>query len=295
MELIYILFLATLRTSLPLFFASTGGYFSEKAGVPQIALEAYLLAGAFTAASTLHFTNSLGCAFIAAVLACVLLAQIFCSLVFIFKANAIVMGTALNLLAMGIIPLLSKIIFDSTGSTPAVTLLEVSQRHLLLLLILLVIAVLMIGYYVAEHSKWGLQIKFAGEKSDSLMSVGVSPMARRWQAVTVCAGLTALGGATLSIYLASSYSPLMSAGRGFMALAAVIFAGWSLQKTWVVVLFFGFAEALQIYLQNILQVFQVNLEIPNELIQVLPYILTLAVLLLAKNKQLAPKEIGTSL
>lgn len=281
------LLFATLRMSLPILFASSGGYFSEKAGVPQIALEAFLLVGAFSAASATAMSGSLIVGFIAAGIISVLFAQIFNILIFKFKADAIVIGTGLNLLAMGLIPIISKSLFDSTGSTPAI---DTSGSAFILVCILTV--VMLAGcYWIAEKSKWGLEIKFAGEKSEALTSVGVSPLVRRWQAVSFCAFLTGLGGAILSTYLASAYSPLMSAGRGFIALAAVIFAGWNLRKAWVVVLFFGFAEALQIQIQNM----DLGFKIPNEFIQMLPYVVTLLALLVLKNKQQAPKEIGRAL
>ena len=295
MELIIILLFASIRMSLPVFFAATGGYFSEKSGVPQIALEAYLLTGAFVAATFQYFYGTILIAYLFSVIVCALYSQIFCILIFKLKANPIVIGTGMNLLTMGLIPLLSKVIFDSTGSTPAILTDATKLNNIFVCVLVFVLTLILFGYWLAEKSKWGLQIKFAGEKSEALLSAGVSPMVRRWQAVTLCASITGVGGAILSTYLASSYSPMMSAGRGFMALAAVIFSGWSLPKAWIVVLFFGFAEALQIYLQSLFQFFHLQIQIPNEFIQVLPYILTLFALLLVKNKQLAPKEIGTSL
>lgn len=287
-EILLGLGVASVRMSLPVLFAASGGYFSEKSGVAQIALEAYLLIGAFTAAAVTYQTQSLIFGYVAAGLAAVVMAQIFNVLIFKFKANSIVVGTGMNLLAMGVIPIVSKTLFDSTGSTPALDTSEKALSHSLSMVTCMTILMMASCYWIAEKSSWGLQIKFAGEKSDALTSVGVSPVVRRWQAVTLCALLTGLGGAILSTYLASSYSPLMSAGRGFIALAAVIFAGWSLKKAWLVVLFFGLTEALQIQVQNM----NLGVKIPNEFIQTLPYIVTLVALLLLRNKQQAPKEIS---
>jgi len=290
-EILFGLFLSTLRMSLPILFASSGGYFSEKSGVPQIALEAYLLVGAFTAAAANYQFDSSIVGFLAAGLSCILFSQIFSYLIFKLKANAIVIGTGLNLLAMGIIPIVSKLFFDSTGSTPSINTSAEAVQKSLFTVVSITIMMLIVCYWLAEKTRWGLQIKFAGEKSEALTSVGVSPLLRRWQAVTLSAFVTGLGGAILSTYLASSYSPLMSAGRGFIALAAVIFAGWDLKKAWIVVLFFGLTESLQIQMQNM----DIGFKIPNEFIQMLPYIATLLALLLMKNKQLAPKESGSVL
>ena len=291
LELVMGLLFATARMSLPVLYAGTGGYFSEKSGVPQIALEAYLLVGAFTAASVTYSSHSVLFGFMAAGIVCVLFAQIFNYLIFTLKANAIVVGTGLNLLAMGFIPIVSKLLFDSTGSTPSIDTSETAHQNTFYIVVGMTILVMVLMYILSEKTTWGLQIKFAGEKSEALKSVGISPIKRRWQAVSLAAFITGLGGGILSTYLASSYSPLMSAGRGFIALAAVIFAGWNLPKTWIVVLFFGLTESLQIQIQNM----DLGFQIPNEFIQMLPYIVTLLALLIMKNKQLAPKEIGSVL
>lgn len=285
MDTVYILLaLSTLRLSLPLLFAAMGAYFSEKAGVAQIALESYLLIGAFTAASVAYSTNSVTLAYLVAGLVTALFAQIFCVLILKFKASSIVIGTGMNLLAMGIIPIISKTIFNSTGSTPSIELPAFNTY------LPYVVLVLMIGlsYWLSEKTIWGLQMKFAGEKKLALQSVGISATTRQWQSLTISAFITGLGGAVLSTALASAYSPMMSAGRGFIALAALIFAGWNLPRALVVCLFFGFCEALQIQLQS-------NQAISNyvaaEFIQMIPYLATLIALLLLKSKFNPPAEL----
>ena len=278
--------LSTLRLSLPVLLAASGGYFTEKTGIAQISLEAYLLTGAFTAATVSYFSNSIVLGYIIAILMGILVSQIFCFFVLKLKSNAIVVGTALNLLVMGVIPIMSKTFFDSTGSTPSIgssTLGILAQYYPYILTVIL----LALSYYLAEKSIWGLKVKFSGQNSEVLESVGISSTQIRYQAIMFSAGVTAIGGAFLSTYLASSYSPLMSSGRGFIALAAVIFAGWRLSRTWIVVLFFAGTEALQIYVQS----FQLGFKIPNELIQSMPYLITLFALLLVRNKNSAPQFI----
>ena len=279
-----LLLLSTFRLSLPLVLTATGGYFSEKSGVAQISLEAFLLVGAFTAATVSYVTHSLVLGYLSAGLSALLFAQIFCLLVLKLKSNAVVIGTGLNLLAIGIIPLMSKSIFDSTGSTPPLVDLNFTEW------IPFVVLIIVLGgsYFLSEKTLWGLQIKFAGEKQDALTAVGVSSTLRQWQAVSLCAFITGLAGAILSTYLASSYSPLMSAGRGFIALAAIIFAGWNLRKTICISLFFGFCEAIQIQAQSNETI---SARIPAEFIQMTPYLMTLLALLFFKSKQQAPKEL----
>ncbi len=283
-SLLFLLALSTFRLALPLMLTSVGGYFSEKSGVPQIGLEAFLLIGAFVAATTTYFSQSLVIGYISAGLAALILAQLFCWLVLKFRGNAIVIGTGLNLFVMGLIPLLSKSIFDSTGSTPGLTGVE----NPLLIPILVLFSFLTLSFYLSEKTVWGLQMKFAGEKQHALAAVGVSAVTRQWQSVSYGAFVTGLAGAILSTALASSYSPLMSAGRGYIALAAVIFAGWNLRKAVMISLFFGFCEAIQIQAQSNATVSSL---VPGEFIQMIPYLMTLLALVIFKTKQQAPKEL----
>jgi ABC-type uncharacterized transport system permease subunit len=285
MDSVYILLiLSTFRLSLPLLFAAMGAYFSEKSGVAQIALESYLLIGAFTAASVAYTTQSITLAYLIAALVTALFSQIFCVLVLKFNANSIVIGTGMNLLAMGLIPIVSKTMFNSTGSTPSVNLPEYNQYVPYVVLAFTILS----GYWLSEKTIWGLQMKFAGEKKLALQSVGISSIKRQWQSLTLSAFITGLGGAVLSTALASSYSPLMSSGRGFIALAALIFSGWNFTRALLVCLFFGFCEAMQIQLQSNVMV---SNYVAAEFIQMIPYLATLVALLLLKTKFNPPAEL----
>ena len=279
-----LLMLSTFRLSLPLLLTALGGYFSEKSGVAQIALESFLLIGAFSAATSAYLFHSILFGYVIAALASVLFAQIFCFLVLKLEANSVIIGTGLNLLAVGIIPLISKSIFDSTGSTPSLTDLKFASSAPFVVLFFVIGG----SFYLSEKTLWGLHVKFAGEKKAALEAVGISSRLRQWQAVSLGAFITGLAGAILSTYLASAYSPLMSAGRGFIALAAIIFAGWNLGFIILISLFFGFCEAVQILAQsNEL----ISAQIPAEFIQMTPYVMTLLALMVFKTKQQAPKEL----
>ena len=272
-----LILLSTLRVSLPLLFAATGGYFSEKSGVAQIALESYLLVGAFSAATFTYYSKSLLIGYLGAAAVTAIFSQIFSLLVLKIKGNSIVIGTGMNLLAMGIIPIISKSVFDSTGSTPSIDLQNPAPYFPYVVLVMTI----GVAYWLSEKTIWGLQMKFAGEKKLALQSVGISPTLRQWQSLTVSAFITGLGGAVLATSLSSSYSPLMSSGRGFIALAALIFAGWSLPRSLIVCLFFGLCEALQIVMQSNETV---SAYIAAEFIQMIPYAATLAALLVLRSK-----------
>ncbi len=283
-SILFLILLSGLRLSVPIIFAGMGGYFSEKSGVAQIALEAFLLVGAFTAATVAYFTQSIIFSFLAAGLISTLFGQIFCLLTLKMRSHSIVVGTGLNLLAMGLIPIVSKTIFNSTGSTPSHSLSDVPFYWAFLL----VTIVAVFSYWLSERTIWGLQMKFAGEKSAALAAIGVSTQARQWQAISYGAFVCGLGGAVLSIFMASSYSPMMSAGRGFIALAAVIFAGWNLRKSIGICFLFGLSEGLQIQMQSngVLSSY-----VPGVVIQMFPYLLTLVALFIFKEKNKAPIEL----
>lgn len=288
-ESIFVLLLfSTLRLAFPVILSAIGGYFSEKSGIAQLALEAFLLIGAFSAASVTYFSKSLALGYLSAGLAAVILAQVFCLLVLKLKANAVVIGTGLNLLVIGLIPLISKAAFDSTGSTPSIDVILADLNYPLLYPLIILFFFMTLSFYLSEKTLWGLQVKFAGEKKMALAAIGVSASARQWQAITLCALITGCGGAILSTYLASSYSPLMSAGRGYIALAAIIFSGWNLPKAILISIFFGFCEAVQIQAQSNAQI---SALIPSEFIQMTPYLLTLIALIIFKSKQQAPSEL----
>ncbi|MFP5518892.1 MAG: ABC transporter permease [Bdellovibrionia bacterium] len=279
------LLFSTVRMAVPLIFASYGGLLSERSGVVNIALEGFMLVGAFTGASVAHFTQNPWMGLLAAVLLGGIYAALYAFLVIEIKANQIVTGTALNLLAIGAIPFCSKIIFDSTGSTP--TLAQEFRFELAPVILLAVILPLFYFWFYKTHS--GLWLRFAGEHPKALITAGINLKKVRWSAVIASGFFAATGGASLSLWLASAYSPLMSGGRGFMALAALIFGRWKPVPTLLACLFFGLADAIQIRLQG---VSLAGFEIPVQFIQVLPYVVTIVALAGVLGKSRAPKALG---
>lgn len=282
------LLLAILRSSTPLLFAALGGMFSERSGVVNIALESFILIGAFTGASIALFSGSPWIGWGAAFVAGVILAAAYALSVIEGRADQIIAGTAFNLFTIGFIPFLSKAIFDSTGSTPS---LEMSARFSWEPTIMVAILGLLC-FLVIHRTRGGLWISAAGENPQALSTSGVSVRKVRWICVCLSGGLAAWGGATLSLSLASSYSPLMSAGRGFIALAALITGKWKPGPTILACLLFGLAEAIQIRLQGV-EVF--GFVAPVQWIQILPYVVTLAVLAGLIGQSRAPHAIGKGL
>ncbi len=280
--------LPTLRVSTPLVFAALGGMWCERSGVIQIGLEGLILVGSFFAAvTTLYFSNPyLG--LIAAALAGMVLAGLYGVSVLKFKANQIVAGTAINLFALGVPPFLSKIWFDSTGSTPPIP----GEAQFRMAPLVLMAATVGLSYFVYSFTRFGLRLRFAGEHPDALKSAGVSVMWKRWQGVMLSGILAGLAGGTLSTYLSSCFIRNMSAGRGFIALAAVILGKWKPLQTVLACLLFGLTEQIQIRLQGV--VLWGAEPVPVQWIQILPYLITLVVLAFAVGRSRAPKSLGVT-
>lgn len=277
--------LSVLRVSTPLLFASQAGLLSEKSGVVQIALEGFMLCGAFTAACLAHFTHSGIIGFLAAFCAGTICSALFSWLVITLSADGIVIGTGFNFLMAGLIPFISKFIFNSTGSTPPIPIENRLSYEITLLAILIGFSI----YYILQKTRWGYWIQFAGEFPQSLAAAGISTYFVRWVSVGFCGGIAALGGASLSIFLSSGYSPLMTSGRGFIALSALILGGWKPLPTLGTALLFGFFEALQIRLQGTTWN---GMQIPVQWIQMLPYLLTVILLAGFFGKSHAPQALG---
>jgi simple sugar transport system permease protein len=277
---------STLRVSTPLIFAALGGLLSERAGVINIALEGMMLIGAFGAAVGTLYTHSPWLGSLVGMGGGILLAALYGVFVIRWRSNQIVAGMAINMLALGLTPFLCKTLFDVTGSTPAIPFTEHFQVAPYYLVWLAVIACLAF----MKGTRWGLWLSFAGERPEALHAAGIRVNLVRWFALLCSGALAGMGGVTLSITLASSFSRNMTAGRGFIALAALIFGKWRPIPAALACLFFGFAEAAQIRLQGVTIG---GAAIPVQLIQMLPYVLTMLVLAGFVGRSRAPAALGT--
>jgi simple sugar transport system permease protein len=277
---------STLRSSTPLIFAALGGFFSERSGVIQIGLEGLMLVGAFVAAVIVHATHSPWLGALSAILAGGGLAAVYAWFVVNLRSNQIVAGTAVNLLALGLTPFLSKIFYGSAGGTPALPLeARFQTAPICAAWILVGIVALWLRYTPS-----GLWVRFAGENPEALESAGIRVNRVRWATVILSGVLAGLGGASLSICLSSSFSRNMTSGRGFMALAALIFGKWRPLPAALACVLFGCADALQIRLQGV--VLWGSEPVPVQFIQVLPYLLTVMVLAGFVGQSRAPRALG---
>ncbi|HXI85695.1 MAG TPA: ABC transporter permease [Verrucomicrobiae bacterium] len=279
---------STLRVSTPLIFAALGGMFCERSGVINIALEGMLLIGALGAAVGTLVSHSPWLGSACGMAAGVVLAAIYGLFVIRLRADQIVAGMAINMLAMGLTPFFCKILYDVTGSTPSIPIAERFQSAPLYLSWALVA----ICFLWMKYTPTGLWVSFAGEHPEALAAAGIRVNRVRWAAVLVSGALAGMGGASLSIFLSSSFSRDMTAGRGFMALAALIFGKWKPLPTALACLLFGFADAVQIRLQGV--ALWGDRPIPVQFIQILPYLVTILVLAGFVGRSRAPKALGTA-
>lgn len=285
------LIFSTIRFATPLIFAALGGMFSERSGVINIALEGLMLAGAFTAAvCTLQFGNPfLG--LVCGMLAGAVLAFIYAIACIKFEADQVVAGFGINILMLGLPALLSSAIYDSAGSTP-----QIGKDNLLPdffginITSFLAFLLVPVCWYVLYKTPFGLRLRAVGENPAAADAAGVSVNKLRYTAVILSGVLAAAGGAYLSVGQSSLFTRGMTAGRGFIALAALILAKWKPVPVLFACLFFGFTEALTIPLANIKTASGEN--VPVQFIQMLPYVLTIIVLAGFIGLSRAPKALG---
>lgn len=287
MEFIVAFSESILRLSVPLLFAAFGGLISERSGLANVALEGMLLLSAFTGAAVAALIGDPWVGALAGVLAGGVGGLMFGSAALFSRADHIVMGTAFNLFIAGMIPTVTRAFFGVTGSTPQ---LERTARlpydFGFFVLALLLGAVIL---WALNETRWGLRLRAAGDEPVALQVQGVSPLRVRLFASVLAGLVVGFGGIDLSLCQGSGYIRDMAGGRGFIALAALIFGGWRPVQTMLACLLFAAADATQILLQG-KSIF--DWAVPNSLVQTVPYIATLALLALRGRNALGRRSTG---
>ncbi|MDQ3889564.1 MAG: ABC transporter permease [Actinomycetota bacterium] len=292
---------ATLRFATPLAFAAIGGIFSERSGVVNIGLEGMMLTGAFFGVWGAVWSGTWIVGILMAMLFGGLLALIHAVFSIHLHADQIVSGFAVNLLALGVTGFLFSSIYPSgipsgVSRVPNVGLgfldrIPVVGGFLddvfgsLNLLVWVMFAVVALAYVVLFKTRIGLRIRSVGEHPKAADTVGISVYRVRYAAVVVSGILAALGGAYLSIGFVGTFAENMTSGRGFIALAAVIFGKWRPGWAFAATLLFGFGFALSIPLQR-------EADVSENLISTLPYVLTLVALVGLIGRSIPPAAVG---
>jgi general nucleoside transport system permease protein len=289
---------STIRLAAPLVLAALGGLFSERSGVINIALEGKMLAGAFTAAAVTYAADTrlgMGAAspwvgLLAAMIAGLFIAAIYAVSCIKFKADQVVSGAAINILMLGIPGFLSGALFLSSGSTP-----QIPKDHLLpqstVVIALAILALVAAIWYVLYKTPFGLRLRSVGENPEAADAAGVSVANIRYSGVLIAGVLAALGGAYLSIGQSSLFTRNMTAGRGFIALAALIFGKWRPVQTLLACLLFGFTEAVSIQMRGSFKL-PSGEDIPVQFVEMVPYVLTIIVLAGFIGSSRPPRALG---
>jgi len=287
------LFFASIRSATPLIFAGLGGLFSERSGVINIALEGLMLAGAFTAAVVTYQTGNPFVGLLAGAAAGGVLALVYAFACIYFQADQVVAGMAINFLMAGLPALISGAIYDSSGSTPQIDKVDQLPNYFnnISFASILAFVAVPVCWYVLYKTPFGLRLRATGENPGAADAAGVNVIKLRYTAVVISGVLAAIGGAYLSIGQSSLFTRNMTAGRGFIALAALILAKWRPVPVLLACLFFGFTEGLTIVLPNYLKL-PSGEDIPIQFIQIIPYVLTIIVLAGFIGSSRAPKALG---
>jgi simple sugar transport system permease protein len=291
------LFAATLRFATPLAFGALGGLFSERAGVVNIGLEGMMLTGAFFGILVCDKTDSWFLGVVGAAVCAGLMALVHAVFSIHLRADQIVSGTAINILALGITTFAFRSIYGSEG-TPAVPRIPnvsvpglrdipfvgdiVGTMNLLIWVMLLLVV---LSWVLLFKTPWGLRLRAVGEHPKAADTVGIDVFAVRYAGVVLSGVLAGLGGAILSFGLLGGFNENMTGGRGFIALAALIFGKWHPFGLLGATLLFGFATALGNSLQT-------TAGISANLVAMLPYALTLIALVGVVGRSTPPAAVG---
>lgn len=287
--------LATLTFATPLIFAALGGLFSERSGIVNIALEGMMTAGAFFAIYISAQTGTWVLGLVAAIVAGMAFAALHAVATITFQADQIVSGTAIILIAAGLVNFLNLTLFGPQGSPADVSvaprlgalpvigpILEpipiIGEMYLLTVLAFLAVAGTV---FVVFRTPFGLRLRSVGEHPRAADTVGISPFRMRYVAVLISGGLAGVGGAFISFNV-SSYTENMVAGNGFIALAALIFGKWRPVPVMMACLLFGFSQGLASRLPFG----------SRELLNSLPYVITLVALAGFVGKSIPPAAVG---
>lgn len=290
---------STISMAAPLLLAALGELLVEQSGVINIGIEGVMLTGAFAAMASAYVSGSIAIGLCCAILAALAMSALFAAMAVNLAVNQVVAGTALDVFALGVTGVFYRRMFGVTGQALTVrTLLPVGfpwlaripvigpalfRQNLLVYLSFLIVPLV---WYLLHRTRWGLNLRAAGERPEAADALGLRVYRLRWQALMISAVTTGLSGAYLTLGYANTFVEGMSAGRGFIALAIVILGEWRPGGVAIASVLFGAAIALQFVLQA------VNTGIPYQLFLALPYVLTLVVLTVLGGQGRAPSALG---
>lgn len=304
---------STLRLATPLIFCALAGLFSERSGVVDIGLEGKMLFAAFAAGAAGALYGSTALAMLAAIGVAIALSWMHGLACVSYRGDQVVSGVAINIIAAGLTVVLGIAWFAQGGQTPAVTnavriqaLFPEAPAALAAIpwlgplvgvgllshnpMVYVAVGLVPLSWWVLFRTRFGLRLRAVGENPQMVDAAGVSVTRMRYLALTLNGALCGLAGSYLVLAQSANFSPNMTAGRGFMALAALIFGRWHPVGALWACLLFGFLDAAAILMQGV----KLPLigEVPVQIIQALPYVLTVVLLAGFIGKAVAPKALG---
>ncbi|QYK61112.1 ABC transporter permease [Paenibacillus sp. S25] len=299
----------TLVFATAIIFASLGGVFSEKSGVTNLGLEGLMVFGAFAAGVGGFYAEQAGLGGTSAAWVGVLSAAVFGILVSLihavasitFKADQVISGIVINFLAAGSTLYMVKLLFEGDGDTGRIQgFNEISIPYLVDIPIAgkaffqaypttyLAILLVIIGYFTLYKTPFGLRLRSVGEHPGAADTVGIKVNRLRYIGVMISGALAGIGGATITLTTTNMFSHNTVSGQGYIAIAAMIFGKWNPLGAFGAAVFFGFSQAIR----NYVQLFAWSQSIPQEIIFMLPYLLTIIVLVAAVGRSRAPAALG---
>lgn len=286
------LFDSSLRLSIPLLAACLAGLWSERSGVVDIGLEGKMLVAAFAAAAASYATGSAWIGLFAGIGASIMFALIHGFASISQRGNQIVSGVAINMLAAGLTAIVGNAWYGQGGRTPP---LEGAQRFGDVILghsalVYLVLIAVPLTWFVLARTRFGLRLRAVGENPAAVDTAGISVTGLRYSAVVIGGVLCGLAGAYLSVGQSAGFLPNMTAGKGFIALAALIFAKWRAWPALGACFLFGLLDAVAIRLQGI--ALPGIGEVPVQAIQALPYLMTVILLAGVIGTAIPPRASG---
>lgn len=292
----------TFMYSTPLIYTAMGGLISENSGVVNIGLEGMMTLGAFVGAAATILTGSPWLGFFAAGIAGILLASLHATASIFFRADQVISGIAINFLGAGISVFACKVLFDGTTMTPPIPMEQKMPRPLNSLLeghsfldgifnqyatVYLVVLLVFVLWFFLYQTPWGLRVRSVGEHPKAAETLGIRVLRLRFICVMASGLFAAAGGAALSTAVVANFRPTLISGQGFIALAAVIFGQWKPWRTMGACLLFGLAQALVVFIGG-----QEGINISSQLLSMLPYVLTLLILIGFVGKTRSPAANG---
>ena len=269
-----------LMYSAPLIFGAMGGVISESSGVVNVGIEGMMTFGAFVGAAVGFKTQNPWLGLLAGGIAGAILALLHAVASVTFKADQTISGMALNFIGPGLSMFFCRLLFNDKTTTNRVSNKLPKVFDFIDITVVIALAVTILLWFILYKTKWGLRIRSVGEHPAAADTLGINVTKVRYVSVVISGILAGVGGAAMTLAVVSQFTPTAISGQGFIALAAVIFGKWTPQGAYGACLLFAFAQALAVTFGG------GRIAVPSEILNMLPYILTIIVLILFVGKSM---------